>query len=163
MRLCKIISFIVLVYIINICIPALSFACQPCRAKLNFEDTVKRADLIIMGKKIGDKGKMARVGRDKFHHEGSKIKIFRVFKGQTNKDTIDVRCLYGMCGYGICVEDNKLYVIFLSNPKSNGDGYDYASVNSGCAVKYYEVMGNSVVMDGVSVPVSQFEKMISDK
>jgi hypothetical protein len=163
MRLYKVILFIALFYIINTCIPASSSACQPCRAKLNFKDTVKRADLIIMGKKIADKGRTVRVGRDKFHPEGSKIKIFRVLKGQTNKDAINVRCLYGMCGYGICVENDKPYVIFLSAPKSDGNEYDYASVNSGCAVRYYEVVGNNIVIDGVSVSMSHFEKMISGK
>jgi hypothetical protein len=162
-RLYKVILLVALFYIIITCIPASSSACQPCKAKLNFKDTVKRADLIIMGKKIADKGRMVRVGKDKFHPEGSKIKIFRVLKGQTNKDTINVRCLYGMCRYGICVENDKPYVIFFSVPKSEGNGYDYTSVNSGCAVRYYEVAGNNIVIDGVSVSISHFEKMISGK
>jgi hypothetical protein len=163
MRLYKLIFFIAAFYIINICNPALSFACQPCRAKLNFKDTVQRADLIIIGKKIASEGRMLKIGQDKFYPEGGRIKISRVLKGQTGKSTINVRCLSGMCGYGICLNDDKPYVIFLSAAKSDGSGFDYTSVNSGCAVRYYKVAGDSVVMDGVSVPVSQLEKMISGK
>jgi hypothetical protein len=163
MRFYKVILFIVLFYIINICISGSCFACQPCRTKLNFKDTVKRADLIIIGKKIADQGRKLRGFREKGITEGKKIKIFRVLKGITNKDIINVRCLYGMCGYGICINDDKLYMIFLSAPKSDGNGYNYTSVNSGCAVKYYEVVGNSIVLNGVSVPMSQFEKILSGK
>jgi len=163
MRFNKVILFIALLLIINISIPGSSFACQPCRTKLNFKDTVHRADLIIIGKKIADQGNMVNVGRDKFHPEGSRIKIFSVLKGKTGKDTINVRCLYGMCGYGICIHDDKLYVIFLSTTKSNSSGYDGAAVNSGCAVKYYKIIDNNVLMDGMSVPISRFENMISGK
>ncbi|MEN6507744.1 MAG: hypothetical protein ABFD63_02990 [Smithella sp.] len=45
-------------------IPTSTFSCQPCRAKINFKETVKRADLIIVGKKVADEGQMVRMGRN---------------------------------------------------------------------------------------------------
>ena len=122
---------------------------------------MKRADLIVVGKKVADEGPMVRAGRNKSFSEGSKIKIFRVLKGKTGRDTIDVRCMYGMCGYGICLQDDSLHVIFLSAVKSEGGGYDFTSVHSGCAVKYYRVVDNKVVMDGGTIPMDRFEKMVS--
>ena len=148
---------------ILLCIPASSFSCQPCRAKINLMETVKRADLIIVGKKVADEGQMLRTGRNQSLPEGGKIKIFRVLKGKTGRDTIDVRCMYGMCGYGICLEGDGLYVIFLSTVKAEGGGYDYTAVHSGCGVKYYRVVDESVVMDGEKVPMTEFENMVSGK
>ena len=152
-----------LFFTVHLWFPALSFSCQPCRAKLNFQETVKRADLIIIGKKVADEGPMVRAGRGYSSPEGGKIKIFRVLKGKTGRDTIDVRCMYGMCGYGICLQDDSLHVIFLSAVKSEGGGYDFTSVHSGCAVKYYRVVDESVVMDGETIPMARFENMISGK
>jgi hypothetical protein len=152
-----------LFYVFHLWYPASSFSCQPCRSKLNFQETVKRADLIIIGKKVADEGPMVRTGRSHSRSEGGKVKIFRVLKGKTGRDTIDVRCMYGMCGYGICLDDDQVYVMFLSAVRSEGGGYDYASVHSGCAVKYYRVMDESVVMDGETVPMSEFENMVSGR
>jgi hypothetical protein len=149
-----------LFFAVHLWLPALSFSCQPCRAKLNFQETVKRADLIIIGKKVADEGPMVRAGRGYSSPEGGKIKIFRVLKGKTGRDTIDVRCMYGMCGYGICLQDDSLHVIFLSAVQSEGGGYDYTSVHSGCAVKHYRVVDNKVVMDSETVPMSEFENMV---
>lgn len=152
-----------LFYAVHLWLPALSFSCQSCRAKLNYQETVRQADLIIVGKKVADEGPMVREGRGHSRPEGGKIKIFRVLKGKTSRDTIDVRCMYGMCGYGICLQDDSLYVIFLFAVKSEGGGYDYTSVHSGCAVKYYRVVDESVVMDGETIPMARFENMISGK
>ena len=148
---------------VHLWFPALTFSCQPCRAKLNFQETVKRADLIIIGKKVADEGPMVRAGRSNSLPEGSKIKIFRVLKGKTVRDAIDVRCMYGMCGYGICLQDDSLHVIFLSAVKSELGGYDFTSVHSGCAVKLYRVVDNKVVMDGETVPMAEFENMVSGR
>jgi hypothetical protein len=86
-----------------------------------------------------------------------------VLKGKTVRDAIDVRCMYGMCGYGICLQDDSLHVIFLSAVKLEVGGYDFTSVHSGCAVKLYRVVDNKVVMDGETVPMAEFENMVSGR
>ena len=164
MKFYKVVIFVVMLFCaVHMWFPASTYSCQPCRAKIDFKETVKQADLIIVGKKVADEGQMVRTGRNQSRPEGGKIKIVRVLKGKTGRDTIDVRCMYGMCGYGICLEGDGLYVIFLSAVKAEGGGYDYTSVHSGCAVKYYKVVDESVVMDGGKVPMAEFEKMVSGR
>jgi hypothetical protein len=164
MKFYKAVIFVVMLFCaVHLWLPASTYSCQPCRTKIDFKETVKRADLIIVGKKVADEGQRVRTGRNQSRPEGGKIKIFRVLKGKTGRDTIDVRCMYGMCGYGICLEGDGLHVIFLSAVKLEGGGYDYTAIHSGCAVKYYRVVDNSVAMDGETVPMAQFENMVSGK
>ena len=92
-----------LFFTVHLWFPALSFSCQPCRAKLNFQETVKRADLIIIGKKVADEGPMVRAGRSNSLPEGSKIKIFRVLKGKTVRACTACAGMGSVCRMTACM------------------------------------------------------------
>jgi len=117
------------------------YACEPCLETLNLDETVGRADLIIVGQKIkdgppsGPEGDVIDYGPDWIE-----VKILEILKGETSEEIIKVNSWSAMCSYGIVIDDRD-YVMFLeyrsvkeSSPLLDED-YTYNAVNYGCAEK----------------------------
>jgi hypothetical protein len=126
-------------------------ACEPCTrdASLKFEETARRADLIVLGR------------RDDFSPEelthgvggpaNIKLKVSRVLKGEEAREEITVKSWSGMCPYGIVINDNLEHVVFLKK-----SGETYVSVAE-CAVKYYDVKDGQVEFEKQKIAVEDFE------
>ena len=130
-----------------------AIACQPCRSKLDLDQSLKQADLVIVGK---------RIDYDPAEKKPPiiKVDIIKVLKGEIKEAQIEVKSWYGMCPYGIVV-DNQVYVMILK--KSIETKGVYAAVNGGCSVTKLLVKSNKVSVDGRSMSIEDIAKIINIK
>lgn len=100
-------------------------ACQPCRDVLSRKDTAARAELTVIGRPLDSpfQGQPASV----------RVKLLQVIKGEMQADSIRVRSWYGMCRYGLALE-NGVYLLFL---QKTADVYE--PVEQGCS-EYWELL-----------------------
>ena len=115
-----------------------AIACQPCKSKLDLEQSLKKADLVIVGKRID-------YDPEEKMPSSIKVNIIKVLKGEIKRGQIEVKSWYGMCPYGIVV-DARIYVMILKNP-SKMQGM-YTTVNTGCSVTKLLVKSNKVSVNG---------------
>jgi hypothetical protein len=126
-------------------------ACQPCKSKLDLEQSLKKADLVIIGKRTDydPEEKMPSL---------IKVKIIKVLKGEIKDAQIEVKSWYGMCPYGIVV-DNRIYLMILNKPlKMPGV---YTTVNTGCSVTKLLVKSNEVSVDGKIMAIEDIAEIIN--
>lgn len=123
------------------------YACQPCPSTLNFEETVEKSDLII----IGQRTDFSPDEQDSFEGPDSiNVKIIEILKGNTNQNQIIVNSWNGMCEYGIVVDEKK-YVMLLQEK----DGM-YDAVDFGCSVKTFSVENDLVEFNGDKISIDEF-------
>lgn len=123
--------------------PPAVYACEPCAEILGLEETAAQADLIIIGQKIAE-GPHTGVGGP----DWIMVKVIEILKGQVENEQIQVNSWDGMCAYGIVVDDNEAYVMFL---EKGSDQYD--TVEFGCAVTTLPIKGEGVELEGQVVPI----------
>lgn len=90
----------------------LIYACEPCEEELGFEETAKKADLIIIGQKVSESPDTNPSGGGPSGPDCIELKAFKVLKGNNDENKIRVNSWDAMCDYGIVVDD-KTYVMFL--------------------------------------------------
>ena len=134
-------------------------ACEPCAKDLTFEETVKQADLIIIGEKIAE-GPGTDTDQSPGGPDWITVKIIQTLKGNSDKNEINVNSWESMCDYGIVVDD-KPYVMLLSKKTSPHEQYEYDAVNNGCSVKKYLFENGSIIMNGQRLPLSDFIEKVS--
>ena len=128
-----------------------AIACQPCKSKLDLEQSLKKADLVIVGKRID-------YDPEEKMPSGIKVNIIKVLKGEIKKKQIEVKSWYGMCPYGIVVDD-RIYVMILRKPlKMQGM---HTTVNMGCSVTKLLVKSNKVFVDGKIISIGDIAKIIN--
>lgn len=126
-----------------------AFACTPCPSTLSLAETIDRADLIVVGSRVGD-GPMADSGPDWIEVQPAEI-----LRGEAGQGRLRVNSFDGMCGYGIVVERNAPTVMLLQR-----EGEMYDAVASGCSVSQLPVEGDAVSIDGEAVPLDDFVLML---
>jgi len=150
----KIGNFICLVLTMVIAIAIMTetvIACQPCKSKLDLEQSLKKADLVIVGKRID-------YDPEEKMPSSIKVNIIKVLKGEIKEEQIEVKSWYGMCPYGIVV-DNQIYVMILKKPlKMQGM---YTTVNTGCSVTKLLVKSKKVSVDGKIMSIEDIAKIIN--
>ena len=124
------------------------YACEPCPSTLNFEETVEKSDLIV----IGQRTDFSPNEQDSFETlpESINVDIIEILKGSNNQNQITVNSWDGMCGYGIVVDD-KEYVMLLQK-KDNM----YDAVNFGCSIKTFSVDNGLVDFNGDKISIDEF-------
>ena len=128
-----------------------AIACQPCKSKLNLEQSLEKADLVIVGKRID-------YDPEEKMPSSIKVNIIKVLKGEIKKGQIEVKSWYGMCPYGIVVDD-RIYVMILKKPlKIQGM---YTTVNTGCSVTKLLVKSSKVSVDGKIMSIEDIAKIIN--
>lgn len=152
----KIKNFICLMVTMLIAIAIMAtaaIACQPCQSKLDFEQSLQQADLVIVGKRIDydPEEKMPST---------IKVNIINVLKGEIKEEQIEVKSWYGMCPYGIVVDD-QIYVMILR--KSFEMQGVYITVNAGCSVTQLLVKSNKVSVGGKSMSIEDIIEIINKK
>jgi hypothetical protein len=125
-------------------------ACEPCtkEASLKFEETARRADLIIIGQRNDFRPDELTHGT--FGPENIRVQVRRVFKGEEGRDEITVKSWSGMCPYGIILNDNLPHVIFLKK-----SGENYVAVDM-CSVKDYLIKDDMVEFGRQKLTVEDF-------
>ena len=128
-------------------------ACQPCKSKLDLEQSLKQADLVIVGK---------RTDYDPAGKKPPRIKvdIIKVLKGETKEAQIEVQSWYGMCPYGIVVDDKIHVMILKKSLKFRGA---YTAVNGSCSVTKLPVKSNKVSVAGRIMSIEDIAKIINMK
>ena len=126
-----------------------TLACEPCSSNLNLEQSLNKADLVIVGQKF--------INNDVSEERPttSRIQVLRVLKGRLSDKQIVVRSWYGMCPYGIIIDD-KTYLMILSKSKEMPGAYE--SIDSGCSVKTLPVKGDNVYVDGVTISLAKIKR-----
>lgn len=134
-----------------------AFACEPCSKIFNLNETAQAADTIIVGRKIGEGPTTIRA-----EYPGGpdwiEVKVLRTLKGEVS-GIIRVNSWDAICTYGIIVDDDKEYIMFLEK-RIPGPGEvfndDYRTVEDGCAVKILPVEDNAVITDLKRMSVDEF-------
>lgn len=136
-----------------------SYACQPCAKILSFEESVKEADLIIIGQKIS-KGPRSDFGDGYGGPEWIEVEIKQVLRGKMSAARIKVNSWDAMCPYGIIAENDKDYVMLLKQREVTHEDYQFDAVNYGCGVKTYVLDGDHINFDGEKISVINFKKKV---
>lgn len=140
-------TFIIAGIIFSFFFTATVYACQPCPSTLNFEETVEKSDLII----IGQRTDFSPNEQDSFEVPDSiNVKIIEILKGETSQNQISVNSWDGMCGYGIVIDDKK-YVMLLQERDNIYDTIDF-----GCSVKTFSVENGLVDFNGDKISIDEF-------
>lgn len=125
-------------------------ACEPClkEKSMQFEETARASDLIIIGSRTDFSPEELKVG---IGPETIKVKVVRVLKGAVGKEEIKVKSWSGMCPYDIVLIDNLPHVIFLKK-----SGELYTAVDK-CSVKDYTIKGDMVEFGTETISVKDFQ------
>jgi len=99
------------------------YACEPCAVALDFEQTVRQADLIIVGQKVLD-GPRTDFGEGYGGPDWIDIEILEILKGEESKKRIKVNGWDAMCSYGIVIDKGE-YIIFLKRRDVPDEDYQY--------------------------------------
>ena len=137
-------------------------ACEPCVKQLNFEETVKDSDLIILGQKVADGPSTAAEGHCDPYTCGPdwiEVKIINVLNGPEIAGRLKVNSWDGMCNYGIVV-DSQEYIMFLKRRSVEHEDYRYDAVNYGCSIHTYLVQNNTVDFEGKKIAIDEFKEKI---
>lgn len=141
----KVLKFSLLV-VLGLSMP--SMACSPCEHPFTLQETVKRSDVVLVGKR------MDHFDIQKDRPEWVHIKAVNVLKGRIPSAVVKVRAWSGTCSYGM-VEDNGVYVFFL---KKTDQGFE--PVQEGCSVRSLPVNDFKVVADGQTMEVEDFRRWV---
>jgi len=140
--------------------PGSGWACEPCASELNAEESMRAADLIIVGQRIDyTPAEMQQWQRQ----EGPgviTVRILNVVKGREGRQTITIHSWSAMCPYGIVVDDQP-YVMLLERTAEKTSASDYGAVNDGCAVKTFHIDHESVELveiDGTRLSLMSLEE-----
>lgn len=132
-----------------------AFACEPCAKTLNLEETIKKADLIIVGQKVAD-GPRSDFSEGYGGSDWIKVKIIKTLKGSAPSAKIKVNSWDTMCPYGIIVNDSRSYLMLLQKKISSEESYQYDAVDFGCAEKSYLIENNQVNLNGQEITLENF-------
>jgi hypothetical protein len=124
------------------------FACPPCPSTLNLEQSLSKADLVIVGERIASDGPEGRA-------QNIQVKVLKVLKGKLKGRQVAARSWHGMCPYGIIVGDGKYLMILKESSEMPGM---YDSVDSGCSVSTLSVKSEKVSVDGKRIPLKEFQR-----
>lgn len=127
-----------------------ALACEPCAKDsfMQFEETARAADLIIIGQR--DDFSPDELTQGVGGPETIRVKVRRVFKGEESREEVSIKSWSGMCPYGIVLNDNAEHVIFL---KKSGDTYRAVEM---CSVKDYVVKDGMVEFGKEKIAVEDF-------
>ena len=135
-------------------------ACEPCAKILNFEETIQRADLIIVGKKISE-GPLAGPENFQVGPDWIEFKIMDVLKGESRKKIIKINSWNGMCPFGIQIDSGN-HMLFLTSLENAVDAVQYDTVNFGCSVKTYPIEGEIVVFGDEKISMEKFTEILNE-
>lgn len=118
------------------------WACESCTHPWNFEKTVEHADAVIVGQKVSEQRSDSPEWID--------VRVMQVLKGNIQDQKIRLASWYGMCSFGIVVDDKPHVMLLVNSDKSQGKLY-YDAVNDGCAVKVLLVENGKVQLNGEEI------------
>ncbi|WKL57197.1 hypothetical protein Q1W73_16265 [Asticcacaulis sp. ZE23SCel15] len=130
-----------------------AIACMPCENALSLPDTIKKAEVIVIGeRKTGEMKAFA--GGPAGKNDYVTLSVSKVLKGTDVPARISVRTWYGMCPYGIDLDKNKKAIVYLRKVDSH-----YEVVGDGCAEKFTPMRGQKVMVNEEGVALADFLKL----
>ncbi len=130
-----------------------TWACEPCQKMLTLKETARKADVIIVGERTNYSLK------EKSHPGGPEtadIHVLQVLKGPELGSMIKTDAWYGMCPYGMAIDDQR-YVMFLTRAKV----LFFKPLNDGCAVKTLPVDNGRVIWNGQRISIADLQKQLN--
>lgn len=125
-------------------------ACEPCLEVLTLQETIDEADLIVVGKKTADgPSEDPRFDSPRW----IEIEIDNILKGSVSARRIKAGAWSGMCGYGIIIEDDRDYLIFM---KGTEDPDMYSSVKQDCGVARFAIENGQIDTGEEKLSVGNF-------
>jgi len=135
------------------------YACEPCNRILDFQETAKKADFIIIGQKISE-GPWSSPERKMPGGPGwIKVEVLQILKGEEEKKIIKVNSWDAMCDYGITIGEGS-HIIFLQKNVYQSLVYDYGSISDGCSIKSYAINEGRIRYDYKDVLLDEFVKTL---
>lgn len=125
-------------------IPSFSDACEPCAKTLSLEESIQKADLIL----LAENTPVRSAGK-----EGSAFitaKVLTVLKGEYPDSTIRLRSWYGTCSFAFMFTKPQELLLIRQDEKN-----DYTAIDNGCSVK--ELPYENGLIDG-KYSVDEFKK-----
>ena len=130
----------------------LALACEPCNPP-SLKEAFTSASLIVVAKRV-DVGPVPAVcGTQKKIRNATKIKIRQFLKGNAFTNIMEIRACYGMCDYGLFLDDDKEHLIFL---RQDGTGIETLS----CKPQDFIVEKEQVTINKKKIPVAELEKYV---
>ena len=133
------------IFVMLLIMPSRLWACEPCADIWNVEKTAQQADAVIIGQKIAEQRPDSPEWID--------VRVLRVLKGNVPDQHIRIASWYGMCSYGIVIDEHTYVMLLVGSDKSQGRAY-YDAVNYGCAVTTLPVQDDAVTIGDETIPLS---------
>ena len=147
-----------------------ALACEPCGSKLDLPRSLEKADLVVVAKRPAEPKQPEQPASGPACDE---LLVESVLKGEFEEEKLRVRSWYGMCPYGIILNEGT-YVVLLSKAPSHAYDFSrpddecekalrqkpvlYTAVEQGCAVKALAVEAGSVEAEGVKLTLDEFRE-----
>ena len=144
-------------------------ACEPCGTTLDLRHSLEKADLVVVAKRPAVPKQPENPANGPACDE---LLVEGVLKGEFEGERLRVRSWYGMCPYGIILNEGT-YVVLLRKAVSHEYDlarYDsecgqalkrkpelYSAVEEGCAVRHLAVESGSVEAEGVKLTLEEFK------
>lgn len=135
----------------SLIIPQLAHACQPCAESLDWIETARSADVIVVGRKFHAGPAEGHGGPDWID-----LKVDDELIGTAISEVVRVNSWDGMCPFGITIANGDPHIVFLTKANLSRTGAHYTAVSQGCGAKALPIVDDHVVLNSTRVPVTQF-------
>ncbi len=132
-------------------IPDWALACQPCAAELDWRQTAREADVIVIGRQF-----FAGPTKPKGGPDWIDLKVDEELAGEAISEVVRVNSWDGMCAYGIELPNRDPHIVFLTETNLARTKAHYSSVALGCGAKSFAIVDDHVVMDKTRMPLAEF-------
>ncbi|MBZ0166825.1 MAG: hypothetical protein K8I00_08455 [Candidatus Omnitrophica bacterium] len=136
-------------------VPHFAHACEPCAQRLDWQQTARDADLIVLGRKLDDGPADSGGGPDWID-----LKVDDELHGTALSVVVRVNSWDGMCPYGIDIPNGEPHLIFLKSSNLSKTKTHYTAVAQGCGAKALPIIDDHVVVDSTRIPVTRFMEQL---
>ncbi len=140
-----------LILTVLLSVPQFVCACEPCARSLDWVETARSADVVVLGRKFDDGPAEADGGPDYID-----LKVDDELLGTAISEVVRVNSWDGMCPYGITLTNSAPHIVFLTESNLSRTGAHYTAVSLGCGAKALPVVDDHVVLDSARIPLSEF-------
>jgi hypothetical protein len=132
-----------------------ALTCELCH-KPNVKTSFNEADLVVVAFQVGYPIQAKNCGvQNSKESNYTKIKVTKILKGSLSEATeLSVRACYGMCDYGLFLENNKEHVIFL---RSQNNYFETLA----CKADELLLENGKITIDGKKVPLEIWMRDLS--
>lgn len=138
--------------IFSLLTPHLALACEPCAQRMDWMQTAKAADVIVVGRKFDDGPNTGSGGPDFID-----LKVDDELVGVAISEVVRVNSWDGMCPYGVQINNGDPHIVFLRTTNLAKTKAHYSAVSQGCSATAFPIIDDYVVMGKTKMPLDQFK------